>query len=263
MRPANINTLRAFLYGGGKLWLFGDGSLWAILLGEQNVEEFRDVKLTPIPGMFLYDYLKCRSPLEIAGRGYGGGVANYLTSAVPHTPASATPGRPWPYDSTRVYARGPCDDPRVGPASGRALGRWGDLPCLTLNTDPTDWSSPLPTNLGSLLYVSGPITSPEDVDPGPGIVIDQTLDTLYLQHSQDYWPSLRPTYADGKPMMLAYWGPSHGTVVWTGLPLWMFHRDQVRALAVRVLTGFGMRKDPNPATWEGPGSAHLERSGLP
>jgi hypothetical protein len=182
---------------------------------------------------------------------------DYLWTATPYLPGSATAGRVWPPDTTRVYARGACDDPRVGPAAARNLERWDGLPCLHFNTDPTDWTSPLYTSLNGIYYVSKPVQVSEDLDPGPETRIESTLDTLYLYHATTYLPSPRPTYGDGKPIMFSYWGPSHGAVVWTSLPLWIFDREEVRALAEKVLAQLGLSRVQSPDLWTGPGSAHV------
>jgi hypothetical protein len=257
--PGNTNTLRSYLELGGKVWLFGDGALRSVWFGEQNEDYTYGLPRTPKPGSFLYDYMKIRSQFDTGG--VSGGVPDYLATATPYLPEHATPGRVWPPDTTRTYARGVCDDPRVGPAAERIQARWDGLPCLTVTTDPSGWTVPLPTSLNSIMYVSKPVALYEDADPGPATRLEARLDTLYLYHSASYLPSPRPTFGDGKPMMFSYWGDAHGPIVWTNLPLWMFEREQLRVLAEKVLANFGLYRNPSPAAWEGPGSAGAAPAG--
>ena len=242
--PGNVNVLAAYVHHGGNLWLFGNGVCQAISLGETG-----KIVSTPTAGSFLYDILKVRSRIDRSGSDpFGGDVS---TQSVPYLPDFATPGRPWPPDTTHAINRGNCDDPRVGPASSRNLARWPDLPCLTLSTEFSSWPSGFPPAF-SCSYVSLPLSIPGDATTR----FESALDTLYLYRAKTYSASAKYASADGKPVMFSYWGGDHGPVVWSDLPLWMFDRSELRRLAASVLGRFGFTPQPNPSLWTGPGSAN-------
>lgn len=247
------NPLSSYVAHGGKVWLFGDGIFYAFLL--RPGDTVFGMPRVPQPGSFPYDYMKMRSYVAPGGSS-NSNPANYLLSAVPFLPEHATPGRAWPHDTTRVYTRGVCDDPRVGPASARNRARWDGLPCLDMTHEFDDWPSGFLTGVRSVSCVGSPNSILEDLDPTDGVRIGSALDTLYLYRAKDYIGNARPTNPDGKPVMCAYEGIDHGSVVWTAMPIWYFDRQEVRQLTAKVLGSFGLTPQPNPALWTGPGSAN-------
>ena len=246
------NPLAAYVALGGKLWVFGDGIMYAFMLPPDAVTTF-GVRRVPEPGSFPYDYMKLRSQYQFGGNGIA--VPDYLVSAVPYLPANATPGRPWPPDSTRTYARGTCDEPRVGPASARNSERWDGLPCLTLSQEFSSWPTGFPAGVRNVAYVSLPNSIIEDLDPTLGVRIGSAVDTLYLWHAVNYIGGARATNPDGKPVMCAYEGADSGPVVWIAAPLWVFDREELRVLAAKVMGNFGILPSTDPRQWTGPGSA--------
>lgn len=242
------NTLAVYLNLGGKAFLFGDGAVLAIQLGTYGSDVFNLPK-EPTPGTFLYDYLMLRSRFDSGGRNANG--SDRMVGATSYLPENHTAGARWPLDTTKVITRGPCDDPRVGPASARNVSRWGGLPCLSITTEFADWPVTLPTSFANVMYISRSLIVIEDV----GGAFESRLDTLYLYRAASYLSSPTIINADGKPVMVSYWGRDHGPVVWTTLPLWVFERTQLQAIAERVMTNFGIARNPDPSTWTGPGSA--------
>lgn len=248
-----INTLALYLMEGGKVWIFGHGGVRAIvkaILGNAG-----NYPYSPRPGDFLHDFMKAQT---VVAEGGGGRRDFYgIDGATPYLPEFSTPGRPWPLGDWSG-SRGPLDDPRVGPSAERLLPRWDGLPFLSLTTEFTSWPRPLPTRVASIAYLAGPNSIVEDVDPGPEFDMQSTLDTLYLYRSYFYERPSRPNSRnpDGTPVMCSYWGDDHGPVVWSGLPLWYFEREQLRQLAKVVLGNFGFTPKESPATWTGPGDGH-------
>lgn len=246
--PGNVNVLAAYVRHGGDLWLFGNGVCQSISLGETG-----KIVNSPQEGSFLFDILKVRSRIDRSGTDPFG--ADVSTQSVPYLPDNATPGRPWPPDTTHSVVRGSCDDPRVGPTASRVLTRWAGLPCLTLTTEFPSWPSGFPPGF-SCFYVSLPLSIPGDPTTKTNGVIESALDTLYLYRAKTYNPSAKYTNTDGKPVMFSYRGADHGPVVWSDLPLWVIDRTELRQLAASVLRRFGFAPQPNPALWTGPGSAN-------
>ena len=247
-RPVNFNPLVPFLQHGGRLWLFGDGIASAIGLGETE-----NLVNTPGPGSYLYDYLDVRSRIDRSGTDPWG--EDLSDRAVPYLPESATPGRPWPPDSTRKFARGDCDETRVGPTAVRERERWASLPCLHLTKEFADWPAGFPSTF-KCNYVSLPLAIPADPSTIVNGVFEPAVDTLYLYRAHFYNPSPGYKSADGKPVMFSYWGADHGHVVWTDLPLWMFDRTELQQLAREVMRNFGISPESDPRRWTGPGSAN-------
>lgn len=243
------NPLAAYVAHGGKLWLFGDGMIYALMLRPGD-QVFGLPKLAQ-PGQFMYDYMKLRVQY-----GIGGGNASppdYLIGATPYQIGYATPGRPWPPDSTRTYTRA-CDDPRIGPASARNFPRWKGLPCLDITHEFDNWPSGFPSGVKNVMFVALPNSILQVTDPTTNKV-GSALDTLYLWHAVTYQGGARATIADGKPVMCAYEGLDSGPIVWTGMPLWFFDRTELQQLAKVVLGNFGIQPLSDPSTFRGPGSA--------
>jgi hypothetical protein len=233
--PGNVNVLAAYIQHGGDVWLFGNGVCQSISLAETG-----KILNSPQPGSFFYDLLGARSRIDKSGSdSFGGDVS---TQVVPYLPDFATPGRPWPPDTTHVTQRGSCDDPRVGPSAARNLTSWPGLPCLTITTEFSSWANGFPPAFASF-YFSLPLHI-------------AGLDTLYLYRAKTYNPAALYSNADGKPVMFSYQAEGHGPVVWTDLPLWMLDRSELRQLAASVLGHFGFTPQPNPTLWTGPGSAN-------
>jgi hypothetical protein len=195
--------------------------------------------------------MKLRSTYGIGGG--GSSPPDYMIGATPYLPAYATPGRPWPPDSTRKYTRA-CDDPRVGPAAFRNSARWNGLPCLDMTTEFSNWPSGFQTGVKNVLYTALPNSIIETIDPVTKRS-GSALDTLYLWHAVNYIGAGRSTNPDGKPVMCAYEGLDSGPIVWTGMPLWFYDRTELQQLAATVLGTFGIQRAGDPSTFHGPGSA--------
>jgi len=234
-----------------KVWLFGDGILYAMLLPPGG--SVLSLPHTPGASTFPYVYMGLRSQFNFGGSSPT--IRDYVDAATPNLPEHATPGARWPPDSTKVYPHTGCDDPRVGPASVRNRDRWDGLPCLTMSQEFLNYPSGFPTGIKSVAYVARPLSVIENVDPS-GTKVGSTLDTLYIYHQPDYRGSLGPANPDGKPLMCAYEGAANGPCVWTSAPLWYFDRSELRQLAAVVLRSFGIFPVANPAAWSGPGSAN-------
>ena len=244
------NPLAAYVAHGGKLWLFGDGIIYAFMLkpGDQVLQ----MSKVPKAGSFPYDYMRLRSTFGIGGG--SAAVPDYMVGATPYLPGYKTPGTPWPLDTVTTYVRGSCDDPRVGPGAARNAARWDGLPCLNLTTEFNNWPSGFVSGVKGIFYVATPLSVLEVLDlntqkTGSG------LDTLYLWKAVNYIGGRRSSNPDGKPVMCAYEGINSGPVVWTGMPLWYFDREQLRQLAATVLGSFGIQRAGDPSTFHGPGSA--------
>ena len=252
-QPGVLNTLTLYVEQGGQLWLFGHGAVLAMIRGTLGGRS--NTPHLPSPGSFLYESLKARSLLLTPFRSRGGDL---MVGATPNLPQFATPGRTWP-PSTWTGSRGPNDDPRVGPAAVRNLERWDGLPQLNLTAEYPNYPIRLPSSLGDVVYVGGANQIVEDLDPGPGVDLRSTLDTLYLYRGATYrnepYSDGTPT-SDGKPAMLAYQGGPGGLVVWSTIPFWYMDRRQMQQVADVVLGNMGITRRPNPAEWTGPGTAH-------
>jgi hypothetical protein len=248
------NPLVSYVAHGGKVWFFGDGVIYAFLL--RPGDQVYSLPRIAAPGQYPYDYWKLRSTFGIGGGGTS--PPDYMIGATPYLPGYATPGRPWPPDENRKYTRF-CDDPRVGPAASRNIARWSGLPCLHLTTEFNNWPSGFPGGVKSVLYVGLPNSILETLDPKTNRV-GSALDTLYLWRAVNYIGSSALANPDGKPVMCAYEGIDSGPVVWSGMPLWFYDRTELRQLAAKVLSTFGiMPSAADPTTFRGPGSAqHLD-----
>ena len=243
------NPLAAYVSHGGKLWLFGDGVIYALML-KPGDQVFGLPKISQ-PGQFPYDYMKLRVQYGIGGG--GASPPDYMIGATPYLPGYATPGRPWPPDSLRTYNRF-CDDPRVGPASNRNVTRWQGLPCLDITKEFNNWPSGFPSGVKNTLFVAIPNSIIQVIDPRTNKT-GSALDTLYLWHAVNYIGGARTTNPDGKPVMCAYEGLDSGPIVWTGMPLWFMDRTELQRLAKVVLGTFGIQPVSDPSTFKGPGSA--------
>ena len=268
-RVGEFNTLAVYLSAGGQAWLFGDGVAQAIANGYVTRFGTASPAFFPYtgqlaggtgpsrdsilwPGNFLYDYLKLHSQMDrihYAGAGDDLFDEDELVGATPYLPEYRTPGAPWPPEGPPpVTERGPADDPRVGPASSRHVGRWAGLPLLTITTEYPDWPTTLRTSLETVPYVSLPN---EITEGSPPLSV---LDTLYLYRAKQFRLRAARDWPDGKPVWFHYWGGAHGQVNWTGAPIWMFERTQLQLIADRVLAQFGFTRGRDPRTWTGPGA---------
>jgi hypothetical protein len=268
-KTGELNTMAVYLSQGGQAWLFGDGIAPAIANGYvtrfgSNSPAFfpysgqltggarpsRDSILWP--GNFMYDYMKLYSQLDkvdIAGAGDILSDLDELYAMTPYLPEYSTPGAPWPPEGPPpVTERGPADDPRVGPAASRNVGRWAGLPLLTFTTEFPDWPTALPTTTKIVPYVSLPNAITEGAPPV------SVLDTLYLYRAKAFRLKASRDWPDGKPVWLHYWGSAHGQVNWTSAPIWLFERTQLQLVADRILAQFGFTRNTDPRTWTGPGS---------
>ncbi|HEV8479767.1 MAG TPA: hypothetical protein VGR66_03145 [Candidatus Eisenbacteria bacterium] len=250
------NPLAAYVAHGGKLFLFGDGVIYSLMLrpGDSSSQIIRIIT----PGSFLYDYMKLQSGYKIGGSGTN--PLDYMIGATPYLQSHITPGRRWPVDTLQTFTR-VCDDPRVGPSSVRNQSRWGGLPCLDLTTEFNDWPSGFPGGLKTQLYVSTANSIIQILADGKS---GSALDTLYLWRAVNYIGGARATNPDGKPVMCAYEGPDSGPLVWSGVALWFFDRQELRQLARAVLGSFGIQPATgDPSLFRGPGSAEHVADGPP
>src|SRR5262249_22203648 len=94
----------------------------------------------------------------------------------------------------------------------------------------------------------------EDLDAGPGVDEESTLDTLY----SIYAPS---TDLNFRPLMTFYHGPTSARFIFSGFPLWYFKQSEARQLAEFVLHDlWGYEKKPSvPA----PARVRAARSSIP
>ena len=253
-----INPLVSYVAHGGKLWLFGDGIFYGLLLSPGD--PVAALPKFPPFGSFVSEYMKLNTLYYLGGNGLN--PKDYLVGATPYLPAYTTPGRPWPPDTTRVYVR-VCDDPRVGPAASRNVARWDGLPCLHWATEFNDWPSGFPTGESGVAFVAWPLDEIETFGPPGSQYAAPALDTLYLYRSVNYIGGGRYTNPDGKPVMCAYEGNDSGPVVWTGMSLWYFDREDLRQLAAKVLGSFGIHSVGDAASFHGPGSAEHIDDGPP
>ncbi|HEY3217305.1 MAG TPA: hypothetical protein VGK93_12520 [Candidatus Eisenbacteria bacterium] len=233
--PGFPNTLATYLKQGGEVWLFGGGAALANLgpwnKGGTDADVFtpRDKEL--LPGRMMYDFARWQSEVTASGAVYAGKNIPAVTGK-----PESSPGRPW----------------LNGPIQRTDVLDYGVLPDhLSLNgSDPPDPIPPL-RNANNFIVQDYPaeiLTKGseagnyilEDVDPSDeGIQMESTLDTLCVTSP--------PTW----PLMTYYHGPTSSRFVFSGFPLWYFHRSEQIQVADFVLGQiFGLHKSDaarNPA----------------
>jgi hypothetical protein len=234
-RPGELNTLAAYSRLGGKLFFFGEGPIQAVAYGFFNMP-LSPPPLAPFgssasaprsyvlrPGCFLWDFMHLRSEVVTAGtQQIQFTLPDQLRGAIPYLPRF----RGEASETDRSH------DPRIGPTAERNVGRWDDLPLLSLTTYRGASPDPAQRSINQTWYVSKPMDVVEDGE--------SALDTLYLVQARDYSGDGHGGRSDGKPNGLFYHGKDNPELVWLGFPLTYFEPDASRALVRAVLRNLGL-----------------------
>jgi len=229
------SSLAAYVQTGGRVWLMGGGAGTASTIAfddprndTPNGPVFDNSLGELVPGRLMYDGPHWQS---------GFSASLKVQATIERSPrADEIAVSPWSHPDRWTGGEVSAPDYRKLPSEIRPLDRAVDpLP---------------PTRLAyqsGLYYPSGfpceylmvPNVVTEDVDPSPTSVrIASTLDTLYEATSLLLLRS-------PAPVMTWYHGAGANRFVFTGLPLWSFHRDDVIAIVDFVLQDiWGLRREP-------------------
>jgi hypothetical protein len=224
--PGQPNTLSTFLKQGGEVWLFGGGAAlanlgpWHKRGSEPNIFTPQDNEL--VQGRMMYDFAKWQSQVTVSGAVEAGKNVPAVTLK-----EGSSPGRPW-LNGPIGRTDWPLD---YGLLPDRLYSNGGDAS----DPNPADPVPPLrnPNNFYLSDYPAEILTLQnfirEDVDPSDGLQEESTLDTLLVTWA----PSI---FFVRRPLMTYYHGPSNSRFVFSGFPLWYFHRSQQVQIADFVLS---------------------------
>jgi hypothetical protein len=222
-----LTNLATYVASGGQLWMVGSGCAYASLIpfnrtSNDNVAPapgttFSNATGELVAGRLMYDLAHWRSEIKVAT-----------------APVSITRNLGRLESSPGSYAFFPSAMQPKSLAAG--------------DTFPPN-RSVIPGNFYktsfNLEYLSVANAVLEDVDPGPGVTMASTLDTLYqASGSALVPPSINPVDVT----MTVYRGSPDRTVLFSGFDIWSYQRVECRAVVDAVLTGIWHLPYTPPAT---------------
>jgi len=212
------NTLAAYISQGGLVWLAGGGAATASLINYNRRDNdvsgalaFSNSLGELIPGRFVYDQAHWRSEFKQ----FRIGGAHIFRSLG-----------------------------RFEGAPGIYLGLPAEMQAKTAATDPfppnrTGSQGDFYQSIFDIEYISSSNRIFEDTDPGPGEVLESTLDTLYRAAA-----SSLPQF-QVNAVMTYYHGGDNSPLVLTGFNIWNYRRSQCVELADFVLQQlWGLTRNP-------------------
>jgi len=239
------SSLAAYVQAGGRVWLMGGGAATVSIAAFDDARNnatgtpvFDNATGELIPGRLMYDAAHWQS-----------GFANQVTRVtLERSPrADEIAASPWSHPDRWTGGEVRAPDYRKLPPEIRPLDPAVDpLPPTRL---PRQTGLYYPS-VYACEYLMVPNVVTEDVDPSEtGVRIASTLDTLYEASS---FVLLRSP----APIMTWYHGADVNRFVFTGFTPWLFHRDDMIAIADFVLHDlWGLAREPVDRGLAGGGAA--------
>ncbi len=212
----NLNVLLAYVRQGGEIWFAGGGAASAAInpfnvsSNDRPSRAYSAAAGELVPGRFVHDIMYWRSEFQPAT-----GVLQVNRTLGRN---AAAPG---------AYARFPAALNTKSLAAGDSMPAWrtngGDFYLSSIEIETLTRPNPIV----------------EDVDPGEGVFLASTLDTIYSVSGGTLPPQ--------STLMTVYHGPRNPRIIVSGFDLWGFRRSQLVELVDAVLQGlWGMTRRSGP-----------------